>query len=68
MTDTIEQVGDVDPSKKTSEIVEGEPESPDKRAICWFNGKQYGTGASICSSGQRLWCDGGGVWRYQGTC
>ena len=61
MTDTIEQVGDVDPTKNTSPIVDGEPESPEKRAICYFNGVAYSTGAYVCSAGSRLFCYGSGV-------
>lgn len=72
MTDTIEQVGAVDPTKQTSPIVETEPETEaetaDERAICWFNGQQYGTGAIICSAGTRLYCNSSGNWQSAGSC
>jgi hypothetical protein len=70
MTDTIEQVGDIDPTKETSPIVEGEPEPEDasKRALCYFNGVAYSTGAYVCSSGTRLFCNSSGTWSSAGSC
>lgn len=68
----IIKVGAVDPNKRTSPIVESpknENVTPNKeRAICWFNGKQYGPGARICSGGSMLLCYGNGTWGTTGSC
>ena len=70
MNDTIEQVGAVDPTKETSPIVEGEPETGDasKSALCYFNGVAYSPGAQVCSAGNRLFCQSSGNWTSLGNC
>ncbi len=70
MTDTIEQVGEIDPTKETSPIVEGEPETGDasKGALCYFNGVAYSPGAQVCSAGNRLYCQSSGNWTSLGNC
>ncbi len=68
MTDTIEQVGEIDPTKETSPIVEDERETEDasKRALCYFNDAAYSPGAIVCSLGKRLYCQSDGSWRNTG--
>jgi len=70
MTDTIEQVGEIDPTKETSPIVEGEPETGDasNRALCFFNGVAYSPGAQVCSAGRRLLFNSTGNWQNVGSC
>jgi hypothetical protein len=70
MNESIEEVGAVDPDKETSPIVAQEPPASDEaglRAICWFNGQQYGQGAKICSGHRLLYCSNG-TWYDQGSC
>jgi hypothetical protein len=70
----IVQVEAMDPNKKNSEIVdtndEGElaNESTTKSAMCWYNGRQYSTGATVCSGGRRLYCNSYGSWNGAGSC
>lgn len=66
----IPQVGPVDVTKKTSQILpEGEAsDEGDERATCWFNGMQYSPGAQVCSGGKRLKCYSSGNWGYAGSC
>jgi len=69
MADDIKQVGDIDFSLRTSEIVTDEPNAGDTdRATCYFNGAAYSTGAQICSGGNLLYCQTNGAWRRLGGC
>jgi hypothetical protein len=64
----ITQVGPIDPALKTSDIVDVEEQGGEAKAICWFNGAQYGQGAVICSAGQQLFCQSNGIWMTIGKC
>ncbi|WP_432450209.1 DUF1496 domain-containing protein [Aliiroseovarius marinus] len=66
----IPQVGPVDVTKKTSEILpEGEAgDDGDERGTCWFNGAQYSPGARVCSGGVLLNCYSSGSWGRVGRC
>ena len=68
----IIQVEKMDPSKRNSEIVDGpipnENITEGVRALCWYNGTQYGPGAQICVGGKRLHCYSSGNWGTYGTC
>ena len=69
----IPHVGEIDPSKETSPIVNEEipKESSAKarNAPCWYNGRRYSTGAKICASGRELTCQPSGSWgSYTGNC
>jgi hypothetical protein len=61
----IPQVGQVDKTRRNSDIIEGPPKqsggpAAPSGAICYFNGLQYGAGAEICSAGSRLLCGSDG--------
>ncbi|MBE9592184.1 MAG: DUF1496 domain-containing protein [Proteobacteria bacterium] len=66
----IIQVGPMDPNKKNSPIVEEAPpeEAESKVAICYFNGREYGIGAVVCSGGRLIRCYSNGTWLPAGTC
>ncbi|MCO4841971.1 MAG: DUF1496 domain-containing protein [Yoonia sp.] len=66
----IKQVGPVDSTLQTSQIIEQSdaPAGEDTRALCWFNGSQYSTGAQICTGGKRLLCHHSGQWINAGNC
>ena len=64
----IIQVGSIDPALRTSDIVDAEEKGAEARAICWFNGAQYGHGAVICSAGRQLYCQSNGIWSTIGKC
>jgi hypothetical protein len=70
--DEVTQVGDIDPNKKTSPIVEssenGDTSTNAERGTCWFNGLQYGPGARVCSGGSMLKCYSNGSWSRIGSC
>ncbi len=65
------QVGDLDPTKRNSEI-EGDEDPGDKAqvqvAMCWFNGRQYGEGAVVCTGGRAIICNRDGRWAQYGKC
>ncbi len=66
----LENVGPVDPTKRTSQILpeaaEGSTEEG-KAQTCYWNGQQYGHGAELCSAGSRLRCYNGS-WLNVGSC
>ena len=67
------QVGPMDPNKKNSPIKEGPPPEAapgqaETKAICWFNGVQYGPGAFVCSGGRLICCGNDGYWHPSGFC
>lgn len=70
--DEVTQVGEIDPNKKTSLIVESsENENAStgaERGTCWFNGQQYSPGARVCSGGSMLYCYSNGTWGRTGSC
>lgn len=83
MAEKLEHVGPVDPTLKTSPIVEDDSEeqadssessveakSPEPQPpICWYNGKEYSPGAEICAAGWRMQCQSSGYWRkFGGKC
>lgn len=79
MTDSkdnkVIQVGEIDPSKKTSKIVDP-VESSDmpvegdnaKVATCWFNGLRYSQGVRVCSPPNQFVCSSHGTWNVVGRC
>ena len=68
----VPQVGTVDPSKKSSPIVDGpapqESGTDTTKRFCWFNGQQFTPGAQVCSGGVRLRCSTDGNWYKAGIC
>jgi hypothetical protein len=61
-----ENVGAVDPAKKTSPIVFG------GNGVCFFNDKKYSPGMHVCMSPYLMQCaldvNGNGFWRSIGSC
>ena len=53
----IEQVGPVDPDKKTSQIIP--TEGDDSTNVCYYNGQEYSQGSQICQFGKVYTCYGG---------
>ena len=70
--ENIPQVGEPEAGEQTSQIIdEGKDDNSTPvvaGAICWFNGKQYGQGAQICSAGTKLFCNVNGNWQPMGKC
>ncbi|MEN8656448.1 MAG: DUF1496 domain-containing protein [Marivita sp.] len=61
MSDDIIKVGPVDPTKRTSDIVQDES-GEDQRAICYYNGVEFSTGARVCGADYILICQSNGTW------
>lgn len=66
MTLHAPQVGDPDPRKRTSPIVEAD-ESPAGDAVleagvCYFNGQAFASGSYVLSGAELLLCDERGLW------
>ncbi|MBR9843902.1 MAG: hypothetical protein GYB25_12125 [Rhodobacteraceae bacterium] len=66
MSDDITKVGPVDPDKRTSDIVQ-EESSESERAICYYNGVKFSTGARVCGANRVLLCQGNGTWYRTNT-
>jgi hypothetical protein len=68
----VPQVGEMDPSKKNSPIVdkaEGEETRVNCDKLCMFNDRKYTHGACVCSGGVLLQCNGYyGYWNRTGKC
>jgi len=68
----ILQVGEVDPNKDNSSILDGpfpeESGADTTKALCWFNGAQFAPGAEVCSGSIRLRCHANGNWYRYGRC
>ncbi len=66
MSDDIPKLGPVDPDKRTSDIVQ-EESGDAERAICYYNGVQFSTGARVCGAGRVLICQSNGTWYHTST-
>ena len=65
----IPEVGLPEPGKQTSPITdESSDPGGSSRALCYFNGAAYSTGAYVCSGGRRLVCFSNGNWGNAGNC
>ena len=63
----IEQVGEIDPNKHTSPIVDTRVEDVDgdeniMATSCLYNGKKYSEGSTVCMSGKKHECLSNGKW------
>jgi hypothetical protein len=57
-----------DPKLQNSPIVPKSPVPPagGEKATCWWNGKQYSSGATVCSNQKEYECGATGAWSETG--
>ena len=72
---SIEHVGPLDPSLPTSPFLASGPEPGDQLPVnrvagpgCYYNGKAYPTGATICLNGNQYRCNEGSWINLEETC